>query len=407
MQESCNMPFGVLGMSLIKGINMDNREPSKPKLVPIKRKGKESKIWVIYFKINGKEERAYSISKDKIDEKAKDIRRMIDENGGVQSTTYFANCVKLFLIYRATFINIEDGISRRHYENDERHMRLHINEFFDDKTNVSTINAGRINFFIDHMKKKGLSGKTRRAVLSTLNLMFKYAISMGWAENNPVSKTERDIIRGSSKDRVDYTLEEVNKLITAAQEDSPLYYSLFWCSALTGMAANELTGLQWQDIDFYKRKIDVKRTAWRGELRPTKTQFRERTIPLCSTLHEVLKDWQLKCNSNVFVFPSATGRHGDQDAWRKQIKHYCKVTGVAYKLNPNDRDGRGLGAFRKAFSTTMEERMQVPAVTNKYRMGHSKRSNTARHHYTFADMERAHAPDDYENLAEMIFNQSK
>ena len=80
---------------------------------------------------------------------------------------------------------------------------------------------------------------------------------------------------------------------------------------------------------------------------------------------------------------------------------------MAYKLNPNDRDGRGLGAFRKAFSTTMEERMQVPAVTNKYRMGHSKRSNTARHHYTFADMERAHAPDDYENLAEMIVNQSK
>lgn len=385
---------------------MDNRVPSKPRLVKIKRRGQDTKIYVIYYKLNGKEERTYSVSRDKIYDKVKEINSMIEKNGGVQSTTYFSNCVKMFLIYRATFINVKDGISRRHYENDERHIRLHINEFFEEKTNVSTVNAGKINFFIDHMKKKGLSGKTRRAVLSTLNLMFKYAIGMGWADFNPVSRTERDLIRGSSKDRVDYTLEEINKLLTAAQEDSPLYYSLFWCSALTGMAANELTGLQWHDIDFYKMKLVVKRTAWRGELRPTKTQFRERTIPICTKLHEVLKDWQLKCNSNLFVFPSATGRHGDQDAWRKQIKHYCKVSGVDYKFNPDDRDGRGLGAFRKAFSTTMEERIQVPSTTNKYRMGHSKRSNTARHHYTFADMDRAQAPDDYEMMADMI-SQSK
>ena len=50
----------------------------------------------------------------------------------------------------------------------------------------------------------------------------------------------------------------------------------------------------------------------------------------------------------------------------------------------------------------MEERIQVPSTTNKYRMGHSKRSNTAKNHYTFADMDRAQAPDDYERMAQMI-----
>jgi hypothetical protein len=75
---------------------------------------------------------------------------------------------------------------------------------------------------------------------------------------------------------------------------------------------------------------------------------------------------------------------------------------VSYKADPKDRDGRGLGAFRKAFSTTMDERLQVPPTTNKYRMGHSKRSNTAKHHYTFADKDRAQSPDDYERLVGMI-----
>ena len=50
----------------------------------------------------------------------------------------------------------------------------------------------------------------------------------------------------------------------------------------------------------------------------------------------------------------------------------------------------------------MDERLQVPPTTNKYRMGHSKRSNTAKHHYTFADMDRAQSPDDYERMADMI-----
>lgn len=381
---------------------MDNREPSRPKKITTQRRGKPFKTWLIYYKLDGKECRFTSVSKEKIDQKVKEIRDIIDQNGGNSKTTSFGNCHKMFLIYRSTMIGITDGISRRCYGNDERHLRLHISEFFNENTSLSTINSGQINFFNDHMKKKGLSAKSRRSVLSTFNLMFKYAISMNWIDNNPCSRAERDIIRGSTQERIDFTLEEIGKLIQSAKEDSPLYYSLFWTATLTGMSANELAGLQWQDIDIYKRTLKVVRTAHRGELLPTKTKFRERTIPICSKLFTVLNDWKLVCNSNVFVFPSARGLHGDQDAWRKQIKHYCKVSGVPYKLNPQDRDGRGLGAFRKAFSTTMEERIQVPSTTNKYRMGHSKRSNTAKNHYTFADMDRAQAPDDYERMAQMI-----
>ena len=46
-------------------------------------------------------------------------------------------------------IGVLDGISRRHYENDERHLRLHISQYFEPQTNITTINAGRINFFND------------------------------------------------------------------------------------------------------------------------------------------------------------------------------------------------------------------------------------------------------------------
>ena len=381
---------------------MQNREPSKPKTIIKKIRGKPFKTFLIYYKLNGKECTFTSNSKEKMDAKIKKIREMINENGGVQKATSLENCHKMYLIHRATMIGVLDGISRRHYENDERHLRLHIAEYFDADTNIATINSGRVNFFNDHMKIKGLSAKTRRAVISTLNLLFKYAIGMGWVENNPCDRNNRDTIKGSSRERYDYDLKEVNKLIQAAKDDSPLYYCLFWTAAITGMSANELAGLQWKDIDLYKRTLKVVRTAHRGELQPTKTQFRERTIPIATEVYQVLKDWKLVCNSNVFVFPSAKGLHGDQDAWRKQIKHYCKVANVAYKLDPKDRDGRGLGAFRKAFSTTMDERIQSPSTTNKYRMGHSKRSNTAKQHYTFADMERAKSPDDYETMVHMV-----
>ena len=189
---------------------MNDREPSKPKKITTMRRGKPFKTWLIYYKLDGKECRFTSVSKDKVDAKVKQVKEQIEHNGGIYRSTSLGNCHKLFLIHRATMIGVLDGISRRHYENDERHLRLHISQYFEPQTNITTINAGRINFFNDEMKKNGLSGKTRRAILSTLNLMFKYAISMGWVNHNPCSRSERDIIRGSSQERVDFSLEELS-----------------------------------------------------------------------------------------------------------------------------------------------------------------------------------------------------
>ena len=102
---------------------MNNREPSKPKKITTMRRGKPFKTWLIYYKLDGKEYRFTSVEKQKVEQKVKQVRDMIAQNGGSLKATSFASCHKMFLIYRSTMIGVMDGISRRHYQNDERHLR--------------------------------------------------------------------------------------------------------------------------------------------------------------------------------------------------------------------------------------------------------------------------------------------
>jgi integrase len=66
------------------------------------------------------------------------------------------------------------------------------------------------------------------------------------------------------------TREEVARLLEAAQQHTPRYYPLFLCAVRTGMRIGELLGLQWGDIDFPGRFIEVRRAIVRGNVGPTK-----------------------------------------------------------------------------------------------------------------------------------------
>src|SRR5690606_15027174 len=90
--------------------------------------------------------------------------------------------------------------------------------------------------------------------------------------------------------------EQVAKLITAARSDPHrgIYYAFPF---LAGTRISEQLGLLWEDIDFTANAIHIRRIQERdGSLtESTKTEAGVRSIPMPSTLREMLLAWRLLC----------------------------------------------------------------------------------------------------------------
>jgi len=64
---------------------------------------------------------------------------------------------------------------------------------------------------------------------------------------------------------IDFLLpEEEARLLAAAREHAPRYFCLLLCGVRTGLRIGEVFGLQWEDLDFNGRFIEVRRTLKDG-----------------------------------------------------------------------------------------------------------------------------------------------
>ena len=92
-----------------------------------------------------------------------------------------------------------------------------------------------------------------------------------------------------------YTMDEVNDILTAA-ETEPIHIRVLVEMALfTGLRRGEIVGLKWEDIDFEKRCLSVKRSIYKlrdgkakEKIPKTKSSIRTIAIPdrLCASLME-------------------------------------------------------------------------------------------------------------------------
>jgi integrase len=344
--------------------------------------------WRISYKdTSGQWKSAYAKCQKKAMARYKQLEVDLKAGEIVQARGTFERVAKEALDARALLVGKKNGLRPQSHANDERHLRLYLLPEF-RHIQMRFINTGMINLFIDKMAAEEIAPKTQRHIIGTLNMVCKYAVAKAYLSMNPCAKSERQQIRGSMGERAGYHLDEVQAMLS--QKMKPLTRALISTAAFTGLAANELQGLQWKDVDLYQGTITVARTGFRFMVQnETKTEYRLRSVPMPSNLIRVLREWQLQCHSQIWVFPTVGGRMGEQNAWRKLIATVCRHAGV---------DDKGLGGFRKFYHTQMEM-AGVPESIRKYRMGHSKKSNTAKIHYTDADIKAAMSVEDIETIA--------
>ncbi len=170
-------------------------------------------------------------------------------------------------------------------------IKHHLNPAFDNLS-ITDITREAIKRLIAEKVEAGLSRGTIRNIIAPLREMLNHAVEDGILSSNPAArmgrfhrgKTEQEARKFDCLNR-----EELAHLLRIAREFYPAHYPLILCAARTGMRQGELFALQWGDIDFEGRFIEVRRSIHKGKLSSPKSG-KVRRVDMSKQLTQVLME---------------------------------------------------------------------------------------------------------------------
>lgn len=216
--------------------------------------------------------------------------------------------------------------------------------------------------------------------------MLEKALASDLITKNVAKQITTEITKEEKKPRRVLTIQETNIFLEEAKDT--YYYNLFVVALETGMRIGELSGLQWEDIDYKNKIIHVKHSMtyfskdgkYTFELHPTKTNKGMRSIPLTETAIKALKrqytmkqafpnDKEPMNGFENLVFVTKNNRPTTQFLVTECIEGILKKIHTHYpdlafeKFSPH--------CFRHTFATRWLE-AQVPLKTVSAILGHSQ-----------------------------------
>ncbi len=167
--------------------------------------------------------------------------------------------------------------------------------------------------------RKGAKSKTINFEIDTLRTIFNIAIKWDYLKSNPTKGITR--LKADSKTPRFLTVKESQKILKQCSDE---LYPIFFTFLHTGMRKGELINLEWEDIDFKRRIIKIrKKDFWRPKTG-------EREIPISQKLYDLLsalKKTNDKGLKSSFVFPHSDGSQ-IKTKLRRQLIRIAEEVGV-------------------------------------------------------------------------------
>lgn len=241
-------------------------------------------------------------------------------------------------------------------------LRLHILPSFGNMR-IDEIKASNIGIWQNRLLEK-LSPRRVRNIRAVLHTIFEDALRDDIIRKNPVS-----LVKAPALNKIEsksFSLDEVRTILDNAEDDLK---NICAFGAFTGMRTGEILGLKWEDIDFNRKEISIKRAIRMGVVSTPKTASSIRTIDILDPLLPYIKE-QFKATGSLssFVFLNTEGRHYfdikyiRDGRWKKLLKK-CNIP------------YRPIYQLRHTFATLMVENGEdVLWVSNM--LGHSDPSMT-------------------------------
>lgn len=212
----------------------------------------------------------------------------------------------------------------------EASFRLYLTPAFCQK-DISAITRDEVKRLAYTMLANNKSRAYVKGTLAPLSEMFNHAIEDGHTGYNPCLRIFRKSRKEKGESRkhiVPLIREEVQTLLAACQAHFPAHAPFVLLLARTGLRVGEAVALQWEDIDFHGRFIDVQRNWVDGHLTTPKSgegrrvdMSRMLTDSLTTLLVERKKQTLKHGWGDVpaWVVTSESGTRMDPDNFRKRV----------------------------------------------------------------------------------------
>ncbi len=218
---------------------------------------------------------------------------------------------------------------------------------------VSEVSREDIKNLIAGMLTRGIRGKplsrsTVRHTVAVIREIYNHGIEDGMLVANPAIRLGR-FLKAKADPRSEiapFTEEEVARFLQSVQDCAPRYYPLFLCLVRTGLRIGEAFGLQWGDLDFQGRFIEVRRNYTRGRIElPKNGKIRrvDMSIHLAETLLELktLREAEAaligqEFSPEAWVFINEVGGPLDETNFRRRVFHRCLARAGLRRIRLHD-----------------------------------------------------------------------
>ena len=161
------------------------------------------------------------------------------------------------------------------------------------------------------------------------------------------------------------TPEQVKHLLSAARGDR--YECAYVLAAVCGLRTSEIAAIRWEDVDVQSGTLKIRRSVWRGQLQPTKTNSSRRTLKLRKLAIDALEGYHGKKDDSECLLSTRNGNPVDATNLHYPWKKLLRTAELP--------ESTTLHSLRHgAASFLLSQRVPIPVVSEY--LGHSNSSIT-------------------------------
>jgi integrase len=224
-------------------------------------------------------------------------------------------------------------------------LRLHVLPAFGD-LKVTEISRGKVKDFLLGKVNNGYAKSTASHMKDVISGVLNKALDDEIIQANPALQLGKNILKTKDQKKYINALrpEELSQLLNTVSEHFPEHYTLFLLLARTGMRIGEALALQWEDLNFKDRSIEVKRSIYRGKIttpKNGKTRLVDMSLQLAEALKSKMRGFALgladgKKHKAKYVFINKTGNLIDKDNWRRRVFNKALIKSEIRRIRIHD-----------------------------------------------------------------------
>ncbi|MGX4695469.1 tyrosine-type recombinase/integrase [Streptomyces sp. JNUCC 63] len=226
--------------------------------------------------------------------------------------------------------------------------------------------------YLRALEELGEANRTQARRLSAVSSIYRYAVSVGTLERNPLRYVRRPVVDQDQSPTIGITQEEAVRLLHYAAQESARTGALVALLLGAGLRVSEALEVRAENrgIDRGHRFLKV---VGKGD--------KERRVPLHPQLQHAI-DQQLRGRTEGFILATRTGRAWDRsEAWRavKRLAKAAELEGAA-QLSPH--------SLRHTAATLLLDK-GVPLARVQQLLGHKDPRTTQRYNRKKDDLPKS------------------